>query len=243
LLEALHCFRRVRQDVKRSAYASAGLTFLMGLLVESAPVLADTALALLLGVSFVIDAFQRAVELRRGQDRRTALTIMLAIAANLAMAGLVLALWKTSENWTIALAGALRIVGVGWNMVMSPLPTRDTETIIQNFGLPDHPDMIRLAERLAREETARRPYDRRWIVAIVAILFATHVGRTGSSRRPSSARRGCSTGYSDTIWSGAFESGSASIRCATRCHWSSSAACRWACRSSRCSWPRCPSGG
>ena len=37
LLEALHAFRRVRQDVQRSAYSSAGLTFLMGLLVVSAP--------------------------------------------------------------------------------------------------------------------------------------------------------------------------------------------------------------
>ena len=37
LLEVLHAFRRVRQDVQRSAYSSAGLTFLMGLLVVSAP--------------------------------------------------------------------------------------------------------------------------------------------------------------------------------------------------------------
>jgi len=55
-LEALHCFRRVRQDVQRSGYASAGLTFLMGLLVLGAPVLAGTALMLLLAASFVIDA-------------------------------------------------------------------------------------------------------------------------------------------------------------------------------------------
>src|SRR5215831_1364843 len=30
LLELLHCFRRVRQDVQRSGYASAGLTFFHG---------------------------------------------------------------------------------------------------------------------------------------------------------------------------------------------------------------------
>jgi len=60
LLEALHCYRRVRQDVQRSGYASAGLTFTMGLLVVGAPVLAETALTLLLGASFVVDAAQRA---------------------------------------------------------------------------------------------------------------------------------------------------------------------------------------
>src|SRR5262249_13978117 len=76
-----------------------------------------------------------------------------------------------------ATGGALGILGVGWNMVMSPPPTRDTAAAIRDFGLPDHPDLIRLSERLAHEERARRPYDRRWIMALIAILFAIHVGR------------------------------------------------------------------
>jgi len=177
LLEVLHCFRRIRQDVRRSAYTSAGLTFLMGLLVLAAPALAETALTSLLGASFVIDALQRAVELRRAQDRRMALTLALGVAANVAMASVLVVLWHTFTTWTIAIAGALRIVGVGWNMVTSPLPARDDAAMIRSFGLPDHPDLISLGERLAQEETARRPYDRRWIGALVAILFAIHVGR------------------------------------------------------------------
>ena len=177
LLELLHCYRRVRQDVKRSGYASAGLTFAMGLLVLNAPALAETALTILLGASFVIDALQRAVELRRSRDRRTTVMIALAVAGNVAMAVVLLVLWKHSTEWTIAIAGALRILGVGWNMVMSPPPTRDTALLMQSFGLPDDPELIRLGERLAQEETARRTYDRRWIITITAILFATHVGR------------------------------------------------------------------
>ena len=108
------------------------------------------------------------------------------------MAIVILALWRRSTLWTIAIAGALRIVGVGWNMVMSPLPTRDAATMIRSFGLPDHPDVIRLGERLARRRVARRPYDRRWIAALVAILFATHVGRMEAEwtlRRPARAGR------------------------------------------------------
>jgi 3',5'-cyclic AMP phosphodiesterase CpdA/uncharacterized membrane protein HdeD (DUF308 family) len=177
LLEALHCFRRARQDVQRSGYASAGLTLAMGLLVLGAPALAETALILLLGLSFVIDAVQQAVELRRRRDRRTTLTIALAIAGNVAMAVFLLALWKGSTIWIVAITGALRILGVGWNMVMSPPPSRDAASLMRSFGLPDHPDLIRLGERLAQEERDRRPYDRRWIVALIAILFAIHVGR------------------------------------------------------------------
>ena len=134
-------------------------------------------MTLLLGASFVIDAVQRAVELRRSQDRRTTLTIALAVAGNVAMAIVILALWRRSTLWTIAIAGALphRRSGVEHGHVA--LPTRDAATMIRSFGLPDHPDVVRLGERLAQEEMARRPYDRRWIAAIVAILFATHVGR------------------------------------------------------------------
>ena len=177
LLEVLHCYRRVRQDVKRSGYASAGLTFAMGLLVLNAPALAETALTLLLGASFVIDGLQRAVELRRSQDRRTTLMIVLAVAGNAAMAVVLFVLWRHSTEWTIAISGALRILGVGWNMVMSPLPTRDAATMIRSFGMRDDPELIRLGERLTQEEAARRTYDRRWIITITAILFATHVGR------------------------------------------------------------------
>ena len=177
LLEVLHCYRRVRQDVQRAGYASAGLTFTMGLLVLGAPALAETALTLLLGASFVVDAAQRAVELRCRQDRRTTLTIALAVAGNVAMALFLLVLWKRSTIWTITTAGALRILGVGWNMVMSPPPTRDAAAAIRSFGLPDHPDLIRLGQRLAEEEKARRPYDRRWVTALITILFAIHVGR------------------------------------------------------------------
>ena len=105
LLEVLHCFRRVRQDVKRSAYASAGLTFLMGLLVFAAPALAGTGLTVLLAASFLIDALQRAIELWRGRDRRATLTLALAVAGNVAMAIALLVLWRRSSTWTIAIAG------------------------------------------------------------------------------------------------------------------------------------------
>src|SRR5262249_58991560 len=136
LVEVLHCFRRVRQDVRRSAYASAGLTFLMGLLVLAAPALAGTGLMILLAASFLIDALQRAVDLWRGRDRLTTLTLALAVAGNLAMAGFLLVLWRRSSTWTIALAGALRIVGVGWRLGMAPGHAPGGGEVVRGCGLP-----------------------------------------------------------------------------------------------------------
>jgi uncharacterized membrane protein HdeD (DUF308 family)/3',5'-cyclic AMP phosphodiesterase CpdA len=181
VLEGLHSFRRVSETARRWAYASAGLTLFMGLLVLNAPLLAGTALTLLLAASFLVDGIQSALAMRRQHDdRRTTLTRALAIVGNLAVAGLLFVLWwRTSLPWATALAGGLRIFGSGWNMVTAPIqpPGEAGSAILQTLHLPDHPELIRLGERLAEEERARRPYDRRWVVGYVAVLFAIHVGR------------------------------------------------------------------
>ncbi len=179
VLDGLHSFRRVSLQAQRSAYASAGLTVLMGLLVLGAPLLVGTALTLLLAGSFLVDGFQRAAELRRRKENGTPVALVLATLGNLAAAALLLLLWRTSPTWTASLAGALRIFGAGWNMVTTPVHTggQAGSDVIRSLGLPDHPEMLRLGERLTEEERARRPYDRRWVVAFAATLFAIHVGR------------------------------------------------------------------
>ena len=179
VLDGLHSFRRVSRPAQRSAYASAGLTVLMGLLVLGAPLLVGTALTLLLAGSFLVDGFQRAAELRRRKENGTPVALVLATLGNLAAAALLLLLWRTSPTWTASLAGALRIFGAGWNMVTTPVHTgaEAGSDVIRSLGLPDHPELLRLGERLTEEERARRPYDRRWIVAFAATLFAIHVGR------------------------------------------------------------------
>ena len=82
-------------------------------------------------------------------------------------------------TWTAALAGALRIFGAGWNMITTPVHTAEQagSDVIRSLGLPEHPELLRLGERLTREEMERRPYDRTWVLAFVATLFAIHVGR------------------------------------------------------------------
>jgi 3',5'-cyclic AMP phosphodiesterase CpdA len=181
VLEGLHSFRRVSQAARRRAYASAGVTLFMGLLVLNAPLLAGTALTLLLAASFLVDGVQGAFDLwRRQADRRTTLTRALAVVGNVAVAGLLLVLWwRAFPAWIVALAGGLRIVGTGWNMITAPVqpPGEAGSAILQTLRLPDHPELIRLGERLAEEERFRRQHDRGWVVGYVAVLFAIHVGR------------------------------------------------------------------
>ena len=150
VLEGLHSFRRVSRQAQRSAYASAGLTVLMGLLVLGAPLLVGTALTLLLAGSFLVDGVQRAGDLWRRGENRVPVALVLAIVGNLAAAALLLILWATSATWTAALAGALRIFGTGWNMVTTPVHTAEQAgtDLIRSLGLPEHPELLRLGERL-----------------------------------------------------------------------------------------------
>ena len=120
----LHSFRRVSLQAQRSAYASAGLTVLMGLLVLGAPLLVGTALTLLLAGSFLVDGFQRAAELRRRKENGTPVALVLADrSATWRRRRCFFLLWRTSPTWSASLAGALRIFGAGWNMVTTPVHT------------------------------------------------------------------------------------------------------------------------
>jgi uncharacterized membrane protein HdeD (DUF308 family) len=125
VLEGLHSFRRVSQQARPAAYASAALTVLMGLLVLGAPLLVGTALTLLLAGSFLVDGFQRAGDLWRREQNDARVALVLAVLGNVAATALLLILWTTSVTWTAALAGALRIFGVGWNIVTTPIHTAE----------------------------------------------------------------------------------------------------------------------
>ena len=86
--------------------------------------------------------------------------------------------------WTVAIAGAVRIFGTAWNILVSPVFTaRDTgDTVVGDLALADNPEISALAQRLAEEETARAPIDRGWILGFLATLLAIHVGRMGFDR-------------------------------------------------------------
>jgi uncharacterized membrane protein HdeD (DUF308 family)/3',5'-cyclic AMP phosphodiesterase CpdA len=181
VLETLHSLRRVSAGSRRSAARSGGFTIAMGLLVLSAPSLAGSGLVLLLGLFFLADGVRQTTafwrERRRGQPARRAAW---AAAGNLGAAAVLFVLWNVaSTGWVVALAGAARILGAGWNMVTAPVHSIGDrfETFSEAMGLPDDPDVQATGERLLEEERQRRPVDRGWILAFLATLFAIHVGR------------------------------------------------------------------
>ena len=178
-LEVLFSFRIVGLPAQGSAYSSGLITLVMGLVVLGAPMLVGSALVLLLALSFAMDGVQSLATARAQVSDRRAMAWSLASAlGNLALAaGLLLA--RFPVGLTLGVAGGLRLLGRGSAMAASPTWSLEEagDTVADDLGLPDDPELDRLCAELAASEAASRPHTRAWIAAFAATLFAIHVGR------------------------------------------------------------------
>jgi uncharacterized membrane protein HdeD (DUF308 family) len=176
--ELLHGIRRADAAALRRAVTSGVVSLLMGLLVFSAPYLAGRALVLLLSVTFAIDGLSSLAAAWRSEGRHRTLALLSAASDLAAAAGLV-ALRQVSDTWVVAVAAALRLFGIAWNMAVTPVHTADdaTRTVIEDLGLGDHPEAQGLLEEIAAQEKTRASADHGWVVAFVITLFAIHVAR------------------------------------------------------------------
>lgn len=183
LLQIGHAFRRADDAAQRAAWLSGAATLAMGLLLVSAPFLAATALLVLLAAGFALDGVRRLGAAALGSAGGTRVAHLLAATGNLAVAALLIALRGGALDWTVAVAGALRLAGTAWDLLTAPVHAAGDAggTVVRDLGLDD-PELVALADRLAAEEQARAAIDRGWILAFLATLFAIHVGRMGFDR-------------------------------------------------------------
>ncbi len=182
LIELLHGSRRATVETRRAALIGGVISLLMGLLLISAPFLAGAALFIVLAGWFAIDGIRYSIKAVRAGDPATRRQAVLAAAGNLSVTVLILITRDFAATWTIAIAGALRIFGIVWNMLVAPVyASGDAEqTVLDDLGLADLPGMSALAAEAETQERLRAPIDRGWTIAFIATLFAIHVSRMES---------------------------------------------------------------
>ncbi len=184
-LEIAHGLRRATARGQRSAWFGGAITLGMGLLLINAPYLAVAALWLFLAGSFALDGTRYLLDtLQIARKGRISLLGILACLGNFVAALVIFALRGRAAAWTLAAAGAVRILGTAWNIFVSPVYTAsDTgDTVMGDLALADNPEMAALARRIALDEAARAPIDRGWILGFLATLLAIHMGRMGFDR-------------------------------------------------------------
>jgi uncharacterized membrane protein HdeD (DUF308 family) len=182
-LQLLHGFRRRTDDEQRAVWQGGGVTVVMAVLLISAPLFAGAALIVFLAAFFALDGGRHMVAAVRSGRRASSARrhAVLAAVGNLAAVAVLLAIRGRGVDWTVAIAAALRMAGVAWTIATAPvLDEHDAgDTAVRDLGLPDLPALAKIGERLEKEEIARQPIDRGWIIAFIATLFAIHLGRMG----------------------------------------------------------------
>ena len=176
----IYSLRRIRGGSFVSVYGTAGLTLLIGMLLMASEMFAAGGLRVLVSGIFLADAVRRtALGFRQDRER---LRNILAGIANLAVALLLYFATREPVVWTLSIAGGLRILGVGWEMVTATVHgTADAvDTLLQDAGIEEDPAIRAEIHRLGEEEQARRPVDLAWITTFSVTLLAIHIGRMES---------------------------------------------------------------
>jgi uncharacterized membrane protein HdeD (DUF308 family)/3',5'-cyclic AMP phosphodiesterase CpdA len=178
-IEVLHALRRSTAAARRQATIGAVISMAIALFLINAPFVAAQALRLLVAGWFAVDAVRYAIDLVRPSERASRSFTAMAALGNAAVVLLFLLARGWAVTWVIAVAGALRIVGIAWNIMVAPVYTtaEADETIVSELGLADRPEAVALAAEVEAAERARAPIDRGWTLAFIATLFAIHLGR------------------------------------------------------------------
>jgi uncharacterized membrane protein HdeD (DUF308 family) len=183
-IEGLHALRRTTSAARRQATIGAVISAAIALLLINAPLVAAEALRYLVAGWFAIDAFRYAVRaLREATRAERGLAVAAALGNTACLLVLLLARgWVLT--WVVAIAGALRICGIAWNIMVAPVHTtaEADETVLDELGVADQPRAAEMVAEVSASERARAPIDRGWTLAFVATLFAIHAGRMSIDR-------------------------------------------------------------
>src|SRR5262245_14442666 len=183
-IEGLHGLRRSTADSRRQANNGAVISMAIALFLISAPYVASQALRLLVAVWFGLDVLRHVgAAIRHPQPEQRRLDLAAALG-NAAVVVLLLFTRGWVLTWAVTLAGALRIAGVAWNIMVAPVYTATdaNESVISELGLDDAPEAVAMAAEIESAQRARAPIDRGWTLSFVAVLFAIHIGRMGTDR-------------------------------------------------------------
>ncbi|HKQ49823.1 MAG TPA: metallophosphoesterase [Phycisphaerae bacterium] len=181
-IELFHGFRRADAAEQRSAWFGGLISLALAILLMNAPMLVGGALKYLVAGWFAVDGVRYAVEAFRA--RRTREPVGSSSAAALGYFVLVLLVLLVGRHrplWAMAIAVALRCGHTAANIFRASILQADDagERAMRLLGLEAQPEVRAICDRLASEESARKPVDRYWILTFVLTLFAIHLGRMG----------------------------------------------------------------
>ena len=150
----------------------------IALFLINAPYVAAQALRLVIAGWFAVDAAGYAFDIIRSREAGERSNATWAALGNVVAVVLILLARGWLLTWAVAIAGALRIFGITWSIIVAPVYTTAAveQTLISELGLADQPGAAAMAAELEAAER-RAPIDRGWTLSFIITLFAIHIGR------------------------------------------------------------------
>jgi uncharacterized membrane protein HdeD (DUF308 family)/3',5'-cyclic AMP phosphodiesterase CpdA len=178
-IEVLHALRRPTAAARRRATIGGMISMAIALFLINAPFFAAEVLRLLVAGWFALDAVRGAIGVVRASHRDERVVSGLAALGNLAVAILLVFARGWVLTWIVSIAGAMRIFGIAWNILVVPVhdTTEADETVVSELGLTNLPGAAEIAADVEQAERVRAPIDLGWTRAFIATLFAIHAGR------------------------------------------------------------------
>jgi uncharacterized membrane protein HdeD (DUF308 family) len=177
-------FTEYDRRVANPAFLGGAVSILAGLLFIARPKLAFTGLAVLLGLSFLINGLVEMLAALRRRDQAGWTWSLIDGLVNVVLGVSIAIQWPLTGEWTLGLYVAVRLIAAGWLMVVGrveastgPQAGAAEPHPDSRLQLPPHPEVATLRSALDAEAQQRQGTDRYWRLTFILTFFAIHVGR------------------------------------------------------------------
>ncbi len=185
LLVFIQGFKRSTVAERNSAHISALITLLLGILLVNVSLFESSAVYLFAAILFGADTVRQFVAFSRRKKSNLSYTPqLLFFIGNLGTLLVLFFLRGRAAAWGLSVAGALRIAGMGFEILSARIGELKEvgEDVVASLKLQDHPEIAVIVNGIEEKEAARAPIDRRWMITLLIILFCMHLGRMGFDR-------------------------------------------------------------
>ena len=171
-------------DSLQSAYLSAEVSLVAGVLLLSVPALVLRGLALLLAATFCIDGLGKLWAAVRARWAGTGWTwLVMAAILKLCLAMMLVTRWPIKGWSVVAFVVGIHMLTAGWSMLYRRRVVAVAWTVPAdahadvNLGLPPHRIFATLHESSVASDKNRRKIDAWWCGIFILLFFVIHVGR------------------------------------------------------------------
>lgn len=170
-------------------YVEGIIMTLAGVLVFFRPLLLLSGLLVLVAVALLVDGAMKLVSALRTEQGRARGWIALGGGVNVGLAVIVWTLRGSFSTVALGLVVGFYLLSQAWSTLLAPPEDLEAESLVEEtnthpdaaLGLTPHAELGRLRAEAVAAARAEAPIDRYWMLTLVLVFMAIHIGRMDAS--------------------------------------------------------------